>query len=92
MNRNQTKRQIAGVMVLALLVLTVASASAGCGPNVSDIAITPGGAAGPVTTTAAEAQGLSVRHIPELVPASSTAVLGITTEPAPQYFHNLLEK
>ena len=88
----QTKRRIAGVMVLAMLVLTVAWVSAGCGQSVSDMAITPGGAPSPVNTAEPDAQEFSIRNIPELVPDSSTAVLGITTEPAPEYSHNLLEK
>ena len=91
MKRNQTKRGIAGVMVLALLVFTIAGVSAGCGQSVSGMATVPSGTASTVTTIVPEEWASSLSHIPELVPESSTAVLEIQTGPFPESSHNLLE-
>jgi hypothetical protein len=88
----QARKQIAGVIVMALLIITVAWVPAGCGRSVSDAAITPAGTVSAPTTTSAEGQEFLVRHIPELVPDSGTAVLGIQSSPTPEHSHNLLEE
>jgi len=92
MKWNQTKRQIAGVMALALLVLTIAWIAVGCGQSASTLATTPAGTVSTITTTEPEAQETSVRNIPELIPEPSTMVLEIQTGPALKGSHNLLEE
>ena len=78
MKRTKSRRLIAGVVVLALLVLLIASVTAGCGQNQNP-------AAGSADWNEQASRVYDMIHIPELVPDSSTA-----TESAPEYSHNLL--